>query len=369
MERRRMENLRIPGPTPCPEPVLQAMTKQMVNHRGSEFAEITNTVTNTLKTFFQTKNDLYILTGSGTGGMEAAIVNMLSAGDKVLSVSNGVFGDRFATIASMFGADVTAIKFEQGKVVDVATVKKSLDADPKIKAVLLTHNETSTGVTNPLEQLAKLVKSYDKLLIVDCISSMGSIDVPVDKWKIDVALSGSQKGWMAPPGLAFVSVSPTAWKARAASTMPKFYWDLDKAKKYLEKGQTPWTPAVSVFYAMNVSLKMMLAEGMPAIFARHAKLGAMTRQGVKDLGLKLLAADETYASNTVTAIWPPTGVDPDKLRKTLRDKSKVVLSGGQGTLEGKIFRIGHLGMCDEKDINDALAALKSGLKDHGYNVK
>ncbi|MDD5190555.1 MAG: alanine--glyoxylate aminotransferase family protein [Dehalococcoidales bacterium] len=364
-----MENLRIPGPTPCPEPVLQAMTKQMVNHRGSEFAEITNNVTASLKNFFQTKNDLFILTGSGTGGMEAAIVNMLSAGDKVLSVSNGVFGDRFATIATTFGADVTTLKFEQGKADDVDAVKKALDSDPKIKAVLLTHNETSTGVTNPLEQLAKVVKSYDKLLIVDCISSMGSIDVQTDKWGIDVALSGSQKGWMVPPGLAFAAVSEKAWKAHAASKMPKFYWDFAKAKKYLEKGQTPWTPAVSVFYAMNTSLKMMEAEGLQNIFARHAKLGAMTRKGVKDMGLKLLAADEKYASNTVTAVWPPAGIDPDKLRKTLREKSKVVLSGGQGALEGKIFRIGHLGMCNEKDIENALVALKSGLKDHGFAAK
>jgi len=364
-----MENLRIPGPTPCPEPVLQAMTKQMVNHRGAEFAEITNNVTASLKNLFQTKNDLFILTGSGTGGMEAAIVNMLSAGDKVLSVSNGVFGDRFATIATTFGADVTTLKFEQGKVDDVDAVKKALDADPKIKAVLLTHNETSTGVTNPLEQLAKLVKSYDKLLIVDCISSLGSIDVQVDNWGIDVALSGSQKGWMVPPGLAFASLSQTAWKAHAASKMPKFYWDFSKAKKYLEKGQTPWTPAVSVFYALNVSLKLMEKEGLQNIFARHAKLGAMTRKGVKDMSLKLLAQDEKYASNTVTAVWPPTGIDPDKLRKTLREKSKVVLSGGQGALEGKIFRIGHLGMCEEKDVINALAALKSGLKDHGYEAK
>jgi len=364
-----MENLRIPGPTPCPEPVLQAMTKQMVNHRGAEFAEITNNVTASLKSLFQTKNDLFILTGSGTGGMEAAIVNMLSAGDKVLSVSNGVFGDRFATIASTFGADVTTLKFEQGKADDIDAVKKALDADPKIKVVLLTHNETSTGVTNPLEQLAKLVKSYDKLLIVDCISSLGSIDVQVDNWCIDVALSGSQKGWRVPPGLAFASLSQTAWKAHAASKMPKFYWDFAKAKKYLEKGQTPWTPAVSIFYALNTSLKMMEKEGLQNIFARHAKLGAMTRKGVKEMGLKLLAQDEKYASNTVTAVWPPAGIDPDKLRKTLREKSKVVLSGGQGALEGKIFRIGHLGMCDEKDIVNALAALKSGLKDHGYAAK
>lgn len=361
-----MENLRIPGPTPCPPEVLQSMTKQMINHRGAEFADIMNSITANLKTLFQTKNDLLMLTGSGTGGMEAAIVNILSPGDRVLSVANGVFGDRFANIAQAYGAAVTSIKFDQGKVVEIEQVRKALQDDPKIKAVLLTHNETSTGVTNDLQALAKLVKSFDKLLIVDTVSSMGSIDVPVDKWNLDVAISGSQKGWMAPPGITMISVSETAWKAHAASRMPKFYWDFSKAKSYLEKGQTPWTPAISVLYAMNVSLKMMLQEGMQNIFARHARLGAMTREGVKDMGLKLLAADERFASNTVTAVWPPQGVDPDKLRKTMRDKYQVVLSGGQGSLEGKIFRIGHLGLCSEKDIEDTLSAMRKSLPEHGY---
>lgn len=364
-----MENLRIPGPTPCPHEVLQAMTKQMINHRGAEFSAMLNGVTADLKTLFQTKNDLLCLTGSGTGGMEAAIVNMLSPGDKVLSVSCGVFGDRFADIARTFGADVTSLKFEQGKDCDPDAVKKALQKDAGIKAVLLTHNETSTGVTNNLAALAKVVKEADKLLIVDAISSMGSIDCPVDKWNLDVAISGSQKGWMAPPGLTMISVSETAWKAHTASKMPKFYWDFSRAKKYLEKGQTPWTPAVTVVYAMNVSLKMMLKEGMQNIFARHAKLGDMTRKGVKAMGLKLVVADEKYASNTVTAVWPPANVNPDNLRKTMRDKYEVVLTGGQGTLEGKIFRFGHLGMCDEAAIKDALDALRKSLPKHGYSPK
>jgi aspartate aminotransferase-like enzyme len=364
-----MENLRIPGPTPCPPEVLQAMTKQMINHRGSEFADMLNGVTANLKTLFQTKNDVLCLTGSGTGGMEAAIVNVLSPGDKVLSVSCGVFGDRFADIARAFGADVTAIKFDQGKTVDVAAVKSALQKDAKIKAVLVTHNETSTGVTNDLPTIAKTVKEFDKLLIVDAISSLGSIDCQVDNWKLDVAISGSQKGWMAPPGITMLSVSETAWKAHAAAKMPKVYWDFSRAKRYLERGQTPWTPAITVVYAMNISLKMMLQEGMQNIFARHARLANMTRKGVKAMGLKLLAADEKFASNTVTAVWPPEGVDPDKMRKTMREKYKVVLSGGQGALEGKIFRIGHLGLCNEKDIEDTLSAIRKALPEYGYNPK
>jgi aspartate aminotransferase-like enzyme len=342
------------------------MTKQMINHRGAEFAEMLNGVTANLKTIFQTKNDILMLTGSGTGGMEAAIVNVLSPGDKVLSVANGVFGDRFATIAKTFGADVTSLKFDQGKAVEVKTVHEALQKDPKIKAVLVTHNETSTGVTNDLASLAKLIKEFDKLLIVDAISSLGSIDLPVDKWQLDIAITGSQKGWMAPPGMTMVSVSETAWKAHASARMPRVYWDFSRAKQYLERGQTPWTPAVSVVYAMNVSLKMMMQEGLQNIFARHARLASMTRNGVKAMGLKLLVADESYASNTVTAIWPPDGINPDQMRKTLREEYQVVLSGGQGSLEGKIFRIGHLGLCSEKDIQETLDALKKVLPKYGF---
>ena len=360
-----MENLRIPGPTPCPPEVLQAMTKQMINHRGSEFSDMLAGVTANLKTLFQTKNDLLCLSGSGTGGMEAAIVNMLSPGDKVLSVSCGVFGDRFASIAQTFGAEVTSLKFDQGIAIDPKAVADALQKNAGIKAVLVTHNETSTGITNDLTSIAKIVKDHGKLLIVDAISSLGSIDLPVDKWNVDVAVSGSQKGWMAPPGLTMIAVSETAWKAHAASKMPKFYWDFSRAKSYLGKGQTPWTPAITVVYAMDVSLKMMLKEGMPNVFARHAKLGAMTRQGVKALGLKLLAKDERFASNTVTAVWPPTDANPDDIRKVLRQEHKVVLSGGQGALEGKIFRIGHLGLCSEKDIQDTLDALKKVLPKFG----
>jgi aspartate aminotransferase-like enzyme len=355
-----MENLRIPGPTPCPDEVLQAMTKQMINHRGPEFRDILDRVTENLKVFFQTRNDLFLLTGSGTGGMEAAVVNTLSPGDSVLSVSIGVFGDRFATIAEQFGAIVTRLSFEWGKAADPDEVNRALQADPTIKAVLVTHNETSTGVTNDLEALSKVIKGAGKLLLVDAISSLGSINLPVDEWDCDVAVSGSQKGWMIPPGLAMVSVSQEAWQAHASATMPRFYWDFTRAKSYLERGQTPWTPVVSTVFAMDTALKMMLEEGLSSIIARHASLGDITRQGVKSLGLSLFA-DEKYASNTVTAVKAPGDTNANDLRKMLLSENEIVLGGGQQSLDGKIFRIGHLGMVTEGDIEAVLSALKAAL--------
>lgn len=360
-----MEQLRIPGPTPLPDKVLQACGRQMINHRGGEFQQMLTDVTAKLKTLFQTKNDVYLLTGSGTGGLEAAVVNTLSPGDKVLSVSVGVFGDRFANIAKQFGSEVTSLTFEWGKAVDVDAVRKALQANPQVKAVLVTHNETSTAVTNDLKAINTVAKEFGKLLLVDAISSLGSIELPVDDWHCDVTVTGSQKGWMAPPGLAMVSVSPEAWKAHATAKMPRFYWDFTKAKNYFEKGQTPWTPAISIVYALAISLDMMLKEGLPNIIARHARLGKATREGVKSLGLPLFA-DEKYASNTVTAVAVPEGLDSNKLRKILREEYKVVLSGGQQKLEGKIFRIGHLGWVTENDIKTVISALQKALPKAGF---
>ncbi|UCB42951.1 MAG: alanine--glyoxylate aminotransferase family protein [Dehalococcoidales bacterium] len=361
-----MENLRIPGPTPCPDEVLQAMTKQMINHRGPEFRDILNRITESLKVLFQTKNDVFLLTGSGTGGMEAAIVNTLSPGDTVLSVSTGVFGDRFASIAEQFGAKVTRLSFEWGKAADPDEVRRALQADPKIKAVLVTHNETSTGVTNDLEALSKVIKGAGKLLLVDAISSLGSINLPVDEWGCDVAVSGSQKGWMVPPGLAMVSVSQEAWQAHANAKMPRFYWDFTRAKSYLERGQTPWTPAVSTVFAMDKALQMMIKEGLSNIIARHTRLGEITRQGVRSMGLSLFA-DEKFASNTVTAVNAPDGLNANDLRRVMLTEHDIVLGGGQQSLDGKIFRIGHLGMVYDVDISEVMAALKVALPKIGYD--
>ena len=352
--------LRIPGPTPCPPEVLEAIGRQMINHRGKEFADIIQDATAKLKQLFQTSNDVFLLTGSGTGGMEAAIVNTLSPGDKVLSVSVGVFGNRFAEIAESYGAEVTHLNFEFGTAADPEAVRQSLKADAGISAVLVTHNETSTAVTNDLKSISAIAKEFDKLLLVDAISALGSIDLPVDAWQCDVVVTGSQKGWMVPPGLAMVSVSDAAWQAHAKAKMPRFYWDFTKARSYLEKGQTPWTPSVSVFFGFAVALDMMLSEGLRNIFARHARVADLARSGVKSLGLSLFA-DEKCVSNTITAVKASEGLDVARLLQILREEHKVVLAGGQANLAGKIFRIGHLGWVTEDDIKEVLEALGKAL--------
>ena len=355
-----MGQMRVPGPTPCPPEVLQAMAGQMINHRGPEFGEMLHDVTAKMKQLFQTKNDLFLLTCSGTGGLEAAIVNTLSPGDKVLSVTVGVFGERFTGIAEAFGAEIIPLRFEYGRVADPDEVRRELQREPEIKAVMVTHNETSTGVTNDLAAISAVVKEFDKLLLVDAVSSMGSIDLPVDKWHCDVAVTASQKGWMVPPGLAMVSVSQEAWQAHARAKMPRFNWDFTRAKKYLEIGQTPWTPAVSIMFGLSVALDMMLKEGLSNIFARHARVGGAAREGVKSLGLSLFP-DEKYASNTVTAVSVRDGMDVKEMLKILREEYQIVLAGGQQSLQGKIFRIGHLGLITEEDIKEIISALKEVL--------
>jgi len=360
-----MENLRIPGPTPCPSEVIQAMTKQMINHRGPEFRQILNGVTANLKQLFQTENDLFLLTGSGTGGLEAVIVNTLSPGDKVLSVSIGVFGERFASIAEKFGAEVIPLRFEWGKPADADAVRQALQAEPQINAVLVTHNETSTGVTNDLASISSVVKEFDKLLLVDAMSSIGSINLPVDDWHCDVTVTCSQKGYMAPPGVAMVSVSQEGWQAHSKAKMPRFYWDFTQAKSYLEKGQTPWTPVLPIVFALSTSLEMMLKEGLSNILARHARVSQATREGIKSLGLSLFA-QESHASNTVTAVRASNGLDTKKMLRILREEHKIVLAGGQQRLDGEIFRIGHMGWITENNIETVISALKVVLPQAGF---
>ncbi len=364
-----MQNLRIPGPTPCPDEILYGSAKPMINHRGPEFQTILSNVTQGLKKVFMTSNDLYILTASGTGAMEAAIVNCLSPGDKVLAITVGVFGNRFGQIASAYGANVTTLSVPMGMGADVEQIQKALQKEQGFKAVMITHNETSTGVTNDLEIISKLVKEKSSaLLLVDAISSIGCVPFPVDKWGCDVVVTGSQKGFMIPPGLAFISFSEKAWDANKYAQMPRFYFDIGKAKAYFENGETPWTPAVSVFYGLELALDHMLKEGMQKIYDHHQKLGDLTREGIKALGLDLFA-EEKFASNTITAGSIPTGLDGKKLVSLMRSDHNVIIAGGQQELSGKIFRIGHLGYCSEEDINDALSALDSTLKKMGFVPK
>ena len=358
--------LRIPGPTPIPDEILNVLSRQMINHRGPEFAELIRRMTDILKEIFQTKGDVLILTGSGTGGMEAAIVNMLSPGDKVLVVSNGFFGERFADIAEIYGAQVERLRFEWGSAADPEAVRQALAKDPGVKAVLVTHNETSTGVTNDLAAISNVVKEFEKLLLVDAISGLGAIALPADAWGCDVVVTASQKGWMVPPGLAMVSVSEKAWQAQAEARMPKYYWDFAKAKQFLdEKGQTPWTPAISMFFALAAALELFQQEGLQNILARHERVGSKAREVVKSLGLSLFPQDRC-ASNTVTAVKAPEGLDVKKLLGILREEHNVVLSGGQQRLEGKIFRIGHLGYVSEEDMDAVGQALRIALPQAGF---
>ena len=360
-------NLRIPGPIPVPGDMLQAMSDPMINHRGPEFKEILYRVTEGMKEVFETRDDVYILTSSGTGAMEAAIVNTLSPGDRVLNATAGVFGNRFGEIATAFGADVITLDFPFGTGVDPEEVRRSLSANPDVKAVTVAHNETSTGVTNDLEALAKVVKGeFDKLLLVDGISSVWSIPLRTDSWGCDVVATASQKGWMLPPGLAFFSFSQRAWEAHGEARMPRYYFDVSAYKRYFELGQPPYTPAVSIFYALDLALQKILAEGMGGVFERHASIGTMTRNGIKQLGLSLFA-DEAVASDTVTAVRVPEGVDARGLLTLMSSDHNVVLAGGQASLSGKIFRIGHLGLCPPEDIQAVFDGLADVLPKVGFD--
>jgi aspartate aminotransferase-like enzyme len=359
-------NLRIPGPTPVPREVAEAGAADMINHRGPEFAEILARVTEGAKRVYQTSNDVLILTTSGSGGMEAAVVNHVSPGDKVLVVTIGVFGKRFLEIVNTYGGEPTELAFDFGTAVDVARLDEALAADD-YQAVLVTHNETSTGVTNPLKEIAEVVRKHDKLLIVDAISSLSSIPVETDAWGLDVVVSGSQKGWMVAPGLAFVSVSERAWAAQERCTTPRFYFDLKRAKASAERGQTPWTPAVSLFLQLDKALEMLFAEGLDNVYERHHRLAEKTRRGLQELGLELFAA-EGHRSDTVTAIQVPEGVDGSLITKTARTEFGTVLAGGQGSLAGKIFRFGHLGLVTDEDVDNGLRAVAQTMERLGFKA-
>ena len=361
-------NLRIPGPIPVPDDILEAMSGPMINHRGPEFKDILFRVTDRLKQVFETKHDVYVLTASGTGAMEAAIVNTLSPGDKVLCASAGVFGNRFGQIAESYGADVITLSVPLGTAVEPVLVREALDANPGVKAVLVTHNETSTGVTMDLDAIAKVVKGeFGKLLLVDGISSVCSLPLPTDSWGCDVVTAASQKGWMLPPGLAFISFSEQAWEAHAQARMPRFYFDLSAYKRYHEIGQPPFTPAVSIMFALDRALDKILSEGMSRIFERHAEIGRMTREGVTRLGLSVFP-DESVASNTVTAVNVPERVDARRLLALMREEHGVVLAGGQQSLSGKIFRVGHMGYTEPEDIQEVINALSAVLPQLGFVI-
>jgi aspartate aminotransferase-like enzyme len=362
-----VQNLRIPGPTPVPPEILREMTNPLINHRGPEFAAILERVTLRLQYFFQTASPVLTYASSGTGGMESAIANLFSPGDHVLAISIGAFGNRFATIAENYGLQVERIEFEWGQAADPLVVEQRLQASAPFKGVLMTHNETSTGVTNDVEQLATLVHRYNPgaLVLVDAVSSLGCVPLEMDPWDIDVVFTGSQKGWMVPPGLMMIAAGPRAWEANKSAKLPRFYFDWEMMRKNLEKWQHPVTPPVSLFYALDAALEKMLDEGREAIFERHKRIGEYVRWRAKEIRLRLLA-DHAYASNTVTAIYVPDGIDAKTLLKDLRIEDGVVFGGGQGKLEGKIFRVGHLGYFEEVDLVEAMDKLERRLRLLGF---
>jgi aspartate aminotransferase-like enzyme len=363
-----MANLRLPGPTPVPDDVVAAMSKPMIDHRGVAFKEMLNRLAVNLQRAFQTENDVMVLSSSGTGSLEAAVTNTLSPGEKVLAISIGNFGDRFSRIAKTYGADVIDLKFPEGEAADPEAVRQGLKDHPEVTAVLVTHNETSTGITNDLEALAGIIKGeFNKLILVDAISSLGSIRLPVDEWDLDVVAAASQKGWMCPPGLAMISVSPRGWEAVAKSTMPKFYFDLTQAKASAAKGETPWTPAISLIFGLDHAVQGMLAQGdMQAVYDFHSRIAQYTRDGLTGMGLKLVAADLKNASNTVTAAWLPEGISDSALLGMLRDEYDIIAAEGRGRLAGSVFRIGHMGYVSEADIDGVISALREALPRLGF---
>ncbi len=364
------QQLRIPGPTPIPERVVRAAGRPMINHRGPEFAALLRDVEEGLRWALRTENDVLVYPCSGTGGLEAAVVNLLSPGEQALFCTMGSFGDRWADIGAAYGADGLRLRVPSGEPIDPEDVERILAEHPDVTTVFVTHNETSTGVCNDIPAIAAVVKGRGKLLAVDSVSGAGCLPLETDGWHIDVLVTGSQKGWMAPPGVAMIAVGQAALARAQTTTTPRWYLDFARERKYQERSQTYTTPAISVLYAIQEGLAMMREEGLEAVWARHARVAEMIRAGVQALGLKFLAA-EGHRSDTVTSIHNPV-VGPEALKElltTLRTRHGLVLAGGQGDLVGKIFRIGHLGMVDESDVYSILATLEQGLHETGMRSR
>ncbi|HEU4672218.1 MAG TPA: alanine--glyoxylate aminotransferase family protein [Candidatus Limnocylindrales bacterium] len=363
-------NLRIPGPTSLPSAVREAGARQMINHRGPEFAAMLGRIQAGLQPFFGTANEVLLLTAAGTGGLEAAVVNTLSPGDRVLAVSIGAFGERFAKIASTFGAEVTKLDVEWGRAADPGAVAAALRDAPAggYRAVLVTHNETSTGVMNPLAEIAAAVRANapDALILVDGVSGLGAVPFEQDRWGVDVVVSGSQKAWMVAPGMAFASLGERAWAAAETARMPRFYLDLRAHRKSAANGETPWTPAVGIVFQLDVAIGLMAAEGPEAIFARHAACAAATQAGLEALGFELLA-EAGHRSHTVTAAWIPDGIDWKAFNADLK-RRKLVVAGGQGQLAGRIMRVGHLGTVTLDEILGAIGVLEEVSLVHRRDV-
>jgi aspartate aminotransferase-like enzyme len=351
-----------------PDEVIQAMSRQMIGHRSAEFRSLMRDVTERLKCCFQTEGDVLVFPAAGTGGLEAAIANLFSPGDTVIALTVGAFGDRFAEIAARFGLAVIRVQAPWGEAISVAALEEALDRTPHVRGVLVTHNETSTGVQNDVRAIGHTVQRHSAdgqpapLLVVDAISSLGAVDLPVDRWGIDVAITASQKAWMAPPGLTMLSVSERAWAANREARLPRFYWDFAEAKRFLRRWETPYTPAVSLLYGLQASLRLIMEEGLARVFARHQRVRDRVRSGARRLGLRPFA-DDDVASRTVTALRVPDGLTATDLTVAMAHRG-VVIAGGQGPYEDRIIRIGHMGFVSEQDMEVVLHALQEVLGEH-----
>src|SRR5256885_7753417 len=357
-----------PGPTPVPPEVLAAISQPVVHHRGPDFKPVYERTLARLREVFLTERDVLLFAAAGTGAMESAVANLCSAGERVLVVSAGHFGERWRAIASAYGAEVETLEYAWGEVPAADDVAARLQELGGAKAVFLTHSETSTGVVCDLQALAAAVDEQGALSVVDAVSSLGAVPLETDAWGIDVVVSGSQKALMCPPGLAFVSVSPAALDAAARATSPRFVLDWERTRAAQARLDAPFTPAVSLVRALDVALGLLLDEGLEAAFVRHARLGRACREGVKAMGLELFSPDEDRCA-VVTAIRAPDGVDSSAVVAALRDRFGITIAGGQGELKGKIFRIGHIGWVDIFDITTALAALELALADAGAEIE
>ena len=355
-----------PGPTPVPPEVQLRMAEPIIHHRTPEFSKVFAEVREGLRRLYQTTQDVVVLASSGTGAMEASVVNLLSAGDRVIVVNGGKFGERWTKICQSYGVVVEEIKVEWGEGVAIDAVRAALEKFPDAKAVLVQASETSTTALHPVEAIAELTRNRSTLLIVDGITAVGVFDLPMDRWGIDVLVTGSQKALMLPPGLAFVALSERAWERADKAHLPAFYFDLKREKKNQAENTTAYTPAVSLVFGLHSVLGMLEREGYASVFARHARLAAATRAAGEALRLKLLAPRSP--SPAATGIYLPPGIEGGKLTKYLRDKVGVDIAGGQDHLKGKILRIAHIGYYDNFDVVTAIAAIEMGLTKFGARV-
>ncbi len=359
-----MTNLRIPGPTPLPPDVLSSLSQQVISHRGKGYEKVHQEIIANLQYFFQTKNPIYLLTASGTAGLETAVVNFFSPGDTVVFFTCGEFGNRWSEIGRRYGLNVIQVQFPEGTAVVKEIVQKTLDKTKKLAGVFITHNETGTGVLNDLFAIAPIIKKHSDrpLLLVDSVSALGGVNLPMDSLDIDVLVTASQKAWMSSPGISMVAVSPRAWERQKISKIPKYYFDLALYEKFAQKNQTPATPAVSVLFSLQTALSLMKKQGREKIFKKHLELRDYFREQIKKMGLKLVVSDKE-ASPTVTSIWPPVGVDEAVWRKILREKYNTVIAGGMGGLKGKIVRVAHMGYVSKEDLGQVLAVFEKSLKE------